>query len=64
VSEPDTCVYCRKHPADPDTRPFCSERCRLLDLGAWIDGRYRVDPATPADDEDLDDPSPDGADET
>lgn len=22
-------------------RPFCSERCRLLDLGAWTDGsRY------------------------
>lgn len=23
-------------------RPFCSERCRLLDLGAWAEGRYRV----------------------
>jgi len=23
-------------------RPFCSERCRLMDLGAWIDGQYRV----------------------
>lgn len=22
--------------------PFCSERCRLLDLGAWLDERYRV----------------------
>jgi len=26
--------------------PFCSERCRLLDLGAWLDGRYSV-PAEP-----------------
>ncbi|RMH06343.1 MAG: DNA gyrase inhibitor YacG [Nitrospirae bacterium] len=23
-------------------RPFCSERCQLLDLGAWLDERYRV----------------------
>lgn len=22
--------------------PFCSDRCRLVDLGAWIDERYRV----------------------
>jgi uncharacterized protein len=22
--------------------PFCSERCRLIDLGRWIDGDYRV----------------------
>ncbi len=23
-------------------RPFCSERCRLIDLGAWADERYRI----------------------
>lgn len=23
-------------------RPFCSERCRLIDLGAWMDGRYTI----------------------
>jgi endogenous inhibitor of DNA gyrase (YacG/DUF329 family) len=23
-------------------RPFCSERCRLIDLGAWATERYRV----------------------
>ena len=23
-------------------RPFCSERCRLLDLAAWADERYRI----------------------
>jgi endogenous inhibitor of DNA gyrase (YacG/DUF329 family) len=22
--------------------PFCSGRCRLLDLGSWFDGQYRV----------------------
>jgi len=27
--------------------PFCSERCRLVDLGRWIDGQYVVPgPAT------------------
>ncbi|MEK8088888.1 DNA gyrase inhibitor YacG [Thermithiobacillus plumbiphilus] len=23
-------------------RPFCSERCRLIDLGAWASEDYRV----------------------
>jgi uncharacterized protein len=23
-------------------RPFCSERCQLLDLGNWLSGRYRI----------------------
>jgi uncharacterized protein len=23
-------------------RPFCSERCKLIDLGAWAEERYRV----------------------
>lgn len=22
--------------------PFCSDRCRLIDLGAWLDAEYRV----------------------
>ena len=25
-----------------DWRPFCSERCTLIDLGAWATERYRV----------------------
>jgi endogenous inhibitor of DNA gyrase (YacG/DUF329 family) len=32
-------------------RPFCSERCKLIDLGAWADERYRVAAVDPADDE-------------
>jgi len=27
---------------DNPHRPFCSERCRLLDLGAWAQERYRI----------------------
>jgi endogenous inhibitor of DNA gyrase (YacG/DUF329 family) len=22
--------------------PFCSDRCRLMDLGNWADERYRI----------------------
>jgi endogenous inhibitor of DNA gyrase (YacG/DUF329 family) len=22
--------------------PFCSQRCKLIDLGAWLDGSYRI----------------------
>ena len=22
--------------------PFCSQRCRMIDLGAWLDGKYKV----------------------
>ncbi len=24
------------------SRPFCSERCKLIDLDNWLEGRYRV----------------------
>jgi uncharacterized protein len=27
---------------DLPTFPFCSDRCRLLDLGRWIDGSYVI----------------------
>jgi len=23
-------------------RPFCSERCKLIDLGAWASGEYGI----------------------
>ena len=38
------CPQCRKDTiweGNPD-RPFCSERCRLIDLGAWANEEYRV----------------------
>lgn len=31
----------RYHPDNPN-RPFCSERCRLIDLGQWFEEGYRV----------------------
>ncbi|MGE0073203.1 MAG: DNA gyrase inhibitor YacG [Thiomonas sp.] len=40
-------VYAASNP----WRPFCSERCKSLDLGAWASESYRV-PATPSPDDD------------
>jgi endogenous inhibitor of DNA gyrase (YacG/DUF329 family) len=37
--------------------PFCSERCKLIDLGAWLDADYRI---ALRPDEALDDPTADG----
>src|SRR5215510_86845 len=42
------CVFCRTRPVDPAWRPFCSERCKLQDLGRWLDESYRI-PETRAD---------------
>ncbi len=35
--------------------PFCSARCRTIDLGNWLDGRYAVPAAEHPDDDGLDD---------
>lgn len=38
------CPICRK-PSDSEKDadfPFCSERCRLLDLGNWASEKYRI----------------------
>ena len=39
------CPTCRKE-IEWDTnnpfRPFCSERCKLIDLGAWLDDRMSI----------------------
>jgi len=39
-------------------RPFCSERCRLIDLGAWASESYRVPVAE--EEPDLDDSAVEG----
>ena len=36
-------------------RPFCSERCKLIDLGAWAAERYRIPDPEPPDAEAPDD---------
>jgi len=38
-------------------RPFCSERCRMIDLGQWAAESYRV-PVAENDARATDDPAP------
>jgi endogenous inhibitor of DNA gyrase (YacG/DUF329 family) len=43
-AKPDTpCPICATpvH-ATAETFPFCSQRCRFVDLGRWLDGKYRI----------------------
>lgn len=52
------CPVCRKEvitsPANP-FRPFCSERCQMVDLGKWAGGDYRVEGGKTEDREHPDD---------
>jgi endogenous inhibitor of DNA gyrase (YacG/DUF329 family) len=38
------CPICKKpvEMKDNPHRPFCSERCKLLDFGNWVDENYSV----------------------
>jgi endogenous inhibitor of DNA gyrase (YacG/DUF329 family) len=36
------CAYCRQRPMESPWVPFCSQRCKDVDLGRWLRGDYRV----------------------
>jgi hypothetical protein len=41
------CPICRKEvPLDSPEVPFCSDRCRLIDLGKWASGDYKISSPT------------------
>jgi endogenous inhibitor of DNA gyrase (YacG/DUF329 family) len=42
-------------PSNP-FRPFCSERCKNMDLGAWASESFRVPDESPPDDLPFGDP--------
>jgi endogenous inhibitor of DNA gyrase (YacG/DUF329 family) len=47
------CPTCRKPASvsgDNPYRPFCSERCKLADLGRWLNEDYRLPTADTGDD--------------
>jgi endogenous inhibitor of DNA gyrase (YacG/DUF329 family) len=44
-----SCPICGK-PATETSKPFCSERCRDVDLNRWLSDSYRI----PAKDDDED----------
>jgi uncharacterized protein len=52
------CPICKKPVPQPQKGqppaahfPFCSDRCKLIDLGRWLDGKYQV-PVRPNPDDD------------
>ena len=47
-----TCPTCKgssRYAADNPYRPFCSERCKNVDFGAWASESFRVEMDPPAD---------------
>ncbi|WP_374312387.1 DNA gyrase inhibitor YacG [Dongia sp.] len=45
------CPICGK-PTEPEFRPFCSARCKKVDLNRWLSDVYRVPAdATPPDED-------------
>lgn len=59
------CPTCEREfePAESTARPFCCERCRLIDLGRWLGEGYGLpaDPSEDADDERRESPPENGA---
>jgi endogenous inhibitor of DNA gyrase (YacG/DUF329 family) len=54
-----TCPTCNKPvpwTTDQKWRPFCSERCRLIDLGEWLSEERRIPGDTAPDVTAEDDP--------
>lgn len=48
------CPHCKKlveYTVKNPYRPFCSERCKLIDLGQWLIESYRI----PSSDDQTDD---------
>ncbi|HUB98050.1 MAG TPA: DNA gyrase inhibitor YacG [Stellaceae bacterium] len=46
--KPRPCPICGK-PAEPRFRPFCSARCKTIDLGRWLGDRYAIPGDEPPD---------------
>jgi uncharacterized protein len=49
------CPQCgRPVPWSPEStyRPFCSDRCRLIDLGAWLTEQHKIPDESPVEPED------------
>ena len=51
------CPECGK-PSSREHYPFCSARCKDIDLNRWLKGAYVI-PGREDDEEDGDDPKPD-----
>lgn len=49
------CPHCEKPSSWKDNpfRPFCSERCKKIDLGDWADEKFKVPHTESPDPEDV-----------
>lgn len=56
-----SCPICSR-PTVAEHRPFCSARCRQVDLGRWLGEAYRI-PAVETEEPDEDAPETGGDDE-
>lgn len=48
-----TCPLCKRITTWEENpwKPFCSERCKLIDLGKWASGEYRIEGTEETDEE-------------
>ncbi len=54
-----SCPICkRKVKLNDPNMPFCSDRCRLLDLGNWAAEKYRIESTSKNELEDLEEQEP------
>ncbi|HVO88458.1 MAG TPA: DNA gyrase inhibitor YacG [Casimicrobiaceae bacterium] len=56
-----SCPHCGKPvewTAESKWRPFCSERCKTIDLGAWATERYRIAAGEATEESELPDEDP------
>ncbi len=58
------CPVCGKmfDPATTEAMPFCSRRCRMIDLGRWLGEQYAI-PGVEKDEEEEDSETPRFCDE-
>ncbi|NGX97391.1 MAG: DNA gyrase inhibitor YacG [Candidatus Afipia apatlaquensis] len=49
------CPICGKPPVEA-SKPFCSERCRDVDLNRWLSGSYAIPARESDEDDDMDQP--------
>jgi endogenous inhibitor of DNA gyrase (YacG/DUF329 family) len=56
------CPICKKSIDDADRTPafpFCSDRCKLIDLGRWLSDAYQIPAESDDEASDGDPPRPD-----
>lgn len=49
------CPNCKKKTTWEENpfKPFCSERCKLIDLGKWASGEYKIEAKDSDSEEDI-----------